>query len=226
MGMQMSVQSRNEIAMPVLASSTFMAMMFIALPDGMACPPTTDAYVIPIMSALPSLEEPFSHPSISRILLTAMPANSAVQGRSEMKNDRIAAATMNASTVARELPFVNRMSAKTIFVGIFVLRSAAVMPNDAMMKKMTLLTNPAHTPALYSRMPNAGMRIMMTKPEMATGTGSVTHRKMPATISASDIFPASPNPSGVGPSHAARMRTTAMPMQSVRFATEDPPSAA
>ena len=41
--MQMSVQSRNEIAMPVFASSTFIAMMFMALPDGIAWPPTTDA---------------------------------------------------------------------------------------------------------------------------------------------------------------------------------------
>ena len=54
------------------------------------------------------------------------------------------------------------------------------------------------------------MSTIMTRPEMATGTGSVTHRKMPATMSASDIFPASVSPSGVGPSQAAATSTTAL----------------
>ena len=180
---------------------------------------------MPIMSALPSFDDPFSHPSISRMLLTAIPANSAVHGRSEMKNERMAAAIMNASTVAREFPLVSLMRVNTIFVGIFVFRSAAVMPNEAMMKKITLLTNPDHTPALYSMIPKTGMSTMMIRPEMATGIGSVTQRKMPATMRASDIFPASPKPSGVGPSHAAAMRTAAIPMQSARFMFEGPPSA-
>ena len=225
MGMQMAVQSRNDISMPVLAASTFMAMMFMALPDGMDCPPTTDAYVMPIMSARPRLDLPGSHPSILRMLDTAIPANSAVQGRSEMKNDSTAADTMNAPTVARALPFVRRMSANTIFVGSFVLSSAAVIPNDARMKKITLLMNPLHTPPLNSSTPKAGMSTIMTRPEMATGTGSVTHRKMPATMSASDIFPASESPSGVGPNHAAAINATATATQATLLAAEPPASA-
>ena len=82
------------------------------------------------------------------MLLTAIPANSAVHGRSEMKNERMAAAIMNASTVAREFPLVSLMRVNTIFVGIFVFRSAEVIPNEARMKKMTLLMKLAQTPGV------------------------------------------------------------------------------
>ena len=179
---------------------------------------------MPIMSARPRFDLPGSHPSIFRMLDTAMPANSAVHGRSEMKNDSTAADSMNAPTVARALPFVSRMSANTIFVGSFVFNNAAVMPNDAKMKKMTLLMNPLHTPPLNSNTPNTGMSTIITRPAMATGTGSVTHRKMPATISASDILPASVSPSGVGPNHAAATSATATATQSTRLAMEAPSS--
>ena len=117
------------------------------------------------------------------------------------------------------------MSANTIFVGSFVLSSAAVIPNDARMKKITLLMNPLHTPPLNSSTPKAGMSTIMTRPEMATGTGSVTHRKMPATMSASDIFPASESPSGVGPNHAAAINATATATQATLLAAEPPASA-
>ena len=43
MGRQMAVHPRNETDTPVCAASTFMAMTFMALPEGMACPPTTEA---------------------------------------------------------------------------------------------------------------------------------------------------------------------------------------
>ena len=110
-------------------------------------------------------------------------------------------------------------------MGIFVFSSAAVMPNDAKMKKITLLMNPLHTPPLNSSTSNTGMSTIMTRPEMATGTGSVTHRKMPATMSASDIFPASVSPSGVGPSQAAATSTTATATHAALLAAAPPAGA-
>ena len=199
----------------------------------MAWPPTTEAYVMPIMRALPRLDDPQAQPCTLRMLLTAMPVNRAVHGRSEMRNDRMAAATMNAPMVARELPRVSCSRANTIFAGIFVFSRAAVMPNDARMKKITLLMNPPHTPMVVApvagsvafrkgRMPNAGRLTMMTRPETATGTGSVTHRKMPATMRESAIFPSNDRPSGAGRSQPARIMIRAMPRQVRRLASDGP----
>ena len=122
----------------------------------------------------------------------AMPANSAVQGRFDTNAEITAVAIMNMSTVSFALPFVMCMSVNTIFVGIFVFSSADVMPNDAKMKKITLLMKFAHTPGvpLYGKMPNPGMRHMSARPEMAMGTGSVTQSTMPDTMSAMAILPA------------------------------------
>ena len=76
------------------------------------------------------------------------PANSAVQGRLETNAETTAVASMNASTVVFALPLVRCMRANTIFVGIFVFRSAEVIPNEARMKKMTLLMKLAQTPGV------------------------------------------------------------------------------
>ena len=131
-------------------------------------------------------------PTGSMMLDMAMPANSAVQGRFDTNAEITAVAIMNMSTVSFALPFVMCMSVNTIFVGIFVFSSADVMPNDAKMKKITLLMKFAHTPGvpLYGKMPNPGMRHMSARPEMAMGTGSVTQSTMPDTMSAMAILPA------------------------------------
>ena len=140
---------------------------------------------------------------------------------------------MNAPMVARALPRVRRNRANTIFVGIFVFSRAAVMPNDARMKKITLLMKFPHTPMVVApvaasvtlrngRTPNAGRSAMITRPEMATGTGSVTQRKMPATMRASAIFPAKERPSGVGASQPSATMAQAIPKQAKRFLSEGP----
>ena len=67
-----------------------------------------------------------------------------------MKSESSAAAAMNAPMVARALPRVRRNRANTIFVGIFVFSRAAVMPNDARMKKITLLMKFPHTPMVVA----------------------------------------------------------------------------
>ena len=63
---------------------------------------------------------------------------------------------------------------------------------------------------------------MITRPEMATGTGSVTQRKMPATMRASAIFPAKERPSGVGASQPSATMAQAIPKQAKRFLSEGP----
>ena len=159
---------------------------------------------MPIMRALPRFLACFSLPvfcSSSMMLLMAMPAKSAVVGRLDTNAETTAVASMNMRTVAFALPFVRCMSENTIFAGTFVFSKADVMPNDAKMKKITLLMKLPHTPMVvapvaasvtlrYGRMPNAGSDTMMTKPEMAMGTGSVTHSTMPATMRPMAILPA------------------------------------
>ena len=195
MGAQMMTQSRNEMVKPAFAPSMFSVMMLSAEPAGVIMPPMHEAYAMPIMSALPRLAACFAVPffcSTSMMLDMAMPANSAVQGRFDTNAEITAVAIMNMSTVSFALPFVMCMSVNTIFVGIFVFSSADVMPNDAKMKKITLLMKFAHTPGvpLYGKMPNPGMRHMSARPEMAMGTGSVTQSTMPDTMSAMAILPA------------------------------------
>ena len=56
-------------------------------------------------------------------------------------------------------------------------------------------------------------------------TGRSSWRKMPATMSASDIFPASVSPSGVGPSQAAATSTTATATHAALLAAAPPAGA-
>nr|WP_244902478.1 hypothetical protein [Raoultibacter timonensis] len=224
MGVQMTAQSRNEIWMPVLASSIPIAMMFMELPDGRACPPMQAAYGMAIMSARPKRDFPGSAPSICRMLLEAMPAKSALQGKSDMNIEHMNVAAMKAKMTSFSLPFVNLSRNETMRIGILVFNRAAESPNEASTKKMTLLTHASHTvvPSLAEngRMPNTGSDIMMAMPVMAKGTGSATHKMMPAISRARLIFPGNESPSGNGSANAMTMMPMATRTHAIRAATD------